>query len=207
MTHLPRTSWLVAIALTAALTVAWRNLPPDRLEQCAAWLIGLGLLAAVVPFGWRAAAVLLAWSAGLQLLLSRINEAKIAMTQAPLTVLDFEIAFANPRGLWLALGVPVWTRYPVVIALVLAVGGVLALGARLSWRHIRGLRRPQRVRAGIGAVASLAGLTWYVVALPGALAAHADRNDELWEATALGAYSSRIGPVPFLLYSYYLERG
>ena len=37
------------------------------------WLfwIGLGLLAAVVPFGWRAAAVLLAWSAGLQLLLSR----------------------------------------------------------------------------------------------------------------------------------------
>ncbi len=197
----------MALALTAGLTVGWRHLPPAQLEQFAAWIIGLGLLAIVMPLGWRAAAVVLVGSAGVQFGLSRINEAKIAMTQAPLTVLDFEIALANPRGLWLALGLPVWTRVPVGVLLVALLGGVAALGGWLSWRHVRRQTRQQRIGTGVSVALSMAGLVWYTVALPGALAPHADQNDELWEAAGLSAYSSRIGVVPFLLYSYQLERG
>ena len=206
MTRPAGAGWLLSFVLTAALTAGWRLLPPDALEAYAGLLLGLFLLAVCLPLSWRAGLLMLVGVGAFELALSRVTAEKIAITQAPLTALDFQIAFANPRGLWLALGWPLWTRYFLVPGFPLLVGVWAGL---LSFAAYRGL--PARGTAGrrrtLGGVAvAVAGFVWYVAALPGVLAAHANANDELWEAAALGAYAQRIGPLPFLLYSYHLER-
>jgi hypothetical protein len=193
--------------LTAALTAGWRLLSPDGLEAHAGTLLGLFLVAVCLPLSWRTGMVLIGGVGAFHVALAQVNTAKVVITQAPLTVLDLEIALANPRGLWLALGWPLWTRFLLVIGLPLVVGVWAVLIGRSVLRDGR-LRpgAPGRGRT-LGSVAlAVAGLGAFAVALPGALALHANEHDDLWEASALGAYSQRVGPFPFLLYSYRLQR-
>jgi hypothetical protein len=206
MTRPAGSGWLLSIVLTAVLTAGWRLLSPETLDAYAGAVLGLFLLAVCLPLSWRAGLLVLVGAGVFEIALSRVTAAKIAITQAPLTALDFEIAFANPRGLWLALGWPLWSRYLLVLGFPAMVGVWAGLVARAGLRDLPIRGAPGRRRALGSLAAALAGLAWYVVALPGALASHANANDELWEAAALGAYAQRIGPVPFLLYSYHLER-
>ena len=73
-------------------------LSPAQLENSAGLLLGLLVLAIALPLLWRGALLVLAGAGALQLGLTYINTTKVAMTQAPLTALDFRIALANPRG-------------------------------------------------------------------------------------------------------------
>ncbi len=199
--------WWLSIALTLVLTTTWWWLSPERLEQTASLFLGLFVVAACLPLAWRVGLLMLAGVGALNLGLSFINQAKIAMTQAPLTTLDFATALANPLGLWIALGWAPWTRYLTAIALAGVGSGWVWLVARTTWRHLRSeASASSRARAVAASGLAIVGLASFAFALPPRLASHANDNDDLWEASALGAYSSRIGPLPFLLYSRYLEQ-
>jgi hypothetical protein len=206
MTRRPGVGWLLSIVLTTVLTAGWHLLSPEALDAYAGALLGLFLVAVCLPLSWRAGVLVLAGAGAFEIAVSRVTAAKIVLTQAPLTALDFQIAFANPRGLWLALGWPLWTRYFLVLGFPALVGVWLALVARAGLRDLPARDAPGRRRTIGSLTVAVAGFVWYVLTLPGALAAHADPNDELWEAAALGAYAQRIGPIPFLLYSYHVER-
>ena len=205
MTNLYSRPCLISLALTGLVTTGWPFLSPAQLENSAGLLLGLLVLAIALPLLWRGALLVLAGTGALQLGLTHINTTKIAMTQAPLTALDFRIALSNPRGLWLALHWPLWTRYAAALVLALVCGGwlmALVLAVRRQLRRDGEARA--RTLAGVGL--ATAALVMFSTALPGALTRHANRNDDLWEASALAAYSGRVGPVPFLLYSFHLEQ-
>ena len=199
--------WLLSIALTAVLTAGWTLLSPGALETWAGTLLAVFLVAVCLPLSRRTGTWILGGVGAFHLALTAVNVAKVTITQAPLTALDLDIALSNPRGLWLALGWPLWTRYFLALGLPLAVGIWLALIAKAVWRD--GRLRPGAPGRGyrLASVAvAVAGLVAFGVALPRALALHANQNDDLWEAAALGAYSQRIGAFPFLLYSHHLQR-
>ena len=205
MARLLSLRWLLSIALTASVAQAWPLLTPDQLERSASPLMALLVLAICLPLTWPTARMVLATAGGVQMALAQINATKIEITQAPLTALDFRIAVANPAGLWLALRWPPWTRHLAALALVIIVGGWVALIVRAWLQPSRQDRNRQFRTAGSVGVA-VAGLLTFSTALPAALALHANKNDDLWEAAGLSAYSLRVGTVPFLLYSFYLER-
>lgn len=197
--------WLLSIALTAAVTAAWPLLTPEQLERSASPLLAVLVLAICLPLTWPTARLLLATAGGVQVALAQINATKIAITQAPLTALDFRIAVTNPLGLWLALRWAPWTRHLAALALVIIIGGWVAVIVRPWLRPSPQDRKRQfRTRGSVGV--AVAGLLTFSTALPAALALHANKNDDLWEAAGLAAYSERVGAVPFLLYSLYLER-
>ena len=140
----------------------------------------------------------------LQLGLTEINIGKIAITQAPLTALDFRIALGDPRGLWQALHWPVWTLHAATVALGFVLGAWAMLLIRAVLQQLRVEVRPVQTAASVAL--ATASLLAFSTALPPALAFQANTNDDLWEAAALAAYSDRVGTVPFLMYSFYLEQ-
>jgi hypothetical protein len=127
-----------AAAYLAAFALALGVVSPGT---TASWTL-LGYVAAVCvllprPLGWLALLAVV----GLHVLLTWISRVKAGLTGLPVTVLDIQIALANPSGLWDALGLPQWTRYPTTVVLALGVlsmpVAVLQAGRRLALRGAR----------------------------------------------------------------------
>ena len=74
----------------------------------------------------------------LWLLLSTVNEHKIALTQLPLTSQDIQIALSNPRGFLNAVGTPPWVAYiTLVSAIALSMISLrLLLRTASRWRFV-----------------------------------------------------------------------
>jgi hypothetical protein len=129
--------WGAAIYL-AALSFAFSVLTP---AATASWAL-LGYVAAVCVLLPRHFGLLtLLGVVGLHVLLTWISRVKAGLTGLPITVLDIKIALANPPGLWDALGLPHWTRYPTTA--IVAVGclgspvAALVAGRRFFMRRPR----------------------------------------------------------------------
>lgn len=202
--HLLRHRWALSLSLTLGLVILWWLAPPARPDEYAAFVLWGFLVAICLPLPWRVATAVVGGASALQAALSGINAAKVLMTRAPLTALDFEIALANPRGLWLALGWPQWTRYVVFGGMAAAIGAWLWATGRVVRR--RASEPSHRVQGWVSLAAATAGLAAFVATLPDALQAHANHDDDMWNTEALSGYSNRTGIVPFLIYSYALER-
>jgi hypothetical protein len=174
------------------------------IERWAQWLLAASVapLVLAVP-RWLGLIVASSGTAAV-FLLTAINDTKIALTQSPLTALDFKIAMLNPSGLWTALNWPQWTLHATLTAIALAGIIVVLLSAR-RWRQQDRRQSPGgRGRLLRGAVL-LAVPALTAAALGPTLADRAATDPALWEPDKLAAYSQSIGVVPFLLLSYELE--
>lgn len=189
-----------AAAYLAALALALGMVSPGT---TASWTL-LGYVAAVCvllprPLGWLALLAVV----GLHVLLTWISRVKAGLTGLPVTVLDIQIALANPSGLWDALGLPQWTRYPTTVVLVLAGLSLPAAALRAGRRF---LLRGARIGPGDGlrvAVGCVVGLMIHLHME--ALYADVARDRSTWQPEYVAHLADSIGVLPFLAYSYRLE--
>lgn len=185
---------LAAFAL--ALAAVWP-------ETTASWTL-LGYVAAVCvllprPLGW----LTLLGVATLHVLLTWISRVKAGLTGLPVTVLDIQIALANPSGLWDALGLPHWSRYLATV--VVAVGCLSVPVAALL-----AVRRFVMRRARLGSGDALRVVVLCVLGLMihlhlQVVYADAARDRTTWQPENVAGLADRMGVLPFLAYSYRLE--
>ena len=207
VTFVDRHAWWLSSVLTVWLTLGWLLLPPLVVKYNAELFLLLFVLAASLSLGWRGAVAVLSSSVVVVWSLSQINSAKIAMTQGPLTTLDFRIFAANPTGLWHALNWPVWTFLPAaafVVLVALAAGVAIAVSVRRRFRADAPVAH--RRQALFSTVLGIIGLTYFTASLPRIVAESSIDKAANWRPEGLAEYSRQIGTVPFLLYSSYLER-
>jgi len=191
--------WGAALYL-AAFSFAFSVLSP---AATASWAL-LGYVAAVCILlprhlgAWTFVAVVV-----LHVLLTWISRVKAGLTGLPITVLDIRIALANPSGLWDALGLPHWTRYPTT-----AIVGFGCLGMLIAVLVTVGRFVMRRPRIGIRGA-----LRVVVVCVFGLMIhfhlenvyADADRDKSTWQPEQVALLAERMGVLPFLAYSYRLE--
>jgi len=126
------------------------------------------------------------------------NHYKIALSGMPITSIDVHAILGNPALLWYLLDLPQWTRLLVAFLCIAALGVFL-------WRAAR------RTRVGIISLV-LAGSAggcffWFTDKLPSDIDGHVSPADNrMWTADAAARLSRQIGSLPFLLYSYQLEK-
>ena len=189
-----------AAAYLAAFALALAVVSPGT---TASWTL-LGYVAAVCvllprPLGWLA----LLGVVGLHVLLTWISRVKAGLTGLPVTVLDIQIALANPAGLWDALGLPQWTRYPTTLALALGVLSLPIAALRAGGRHVM---RGARIGPGDAlrvAVVCVLGLMIHLHMEN--VYADAAREHSTWQPENVAQLADRMGVLPFLAYSYRLE--
>lgn len=196
----PRVRWVVAIVLafaTLALSAAGKGTSPRLLFGCAAAFCALLPLRLGVAtlFGLVSAHAFLAW----------VSDAKIALTGLPLTALDLRIALSDTAGLWDAMSLPRWTRYPTLGAIGLAVAGwtaaVIVSASRVAagrWDRRRGLDAFARAVVACGLVILAATHVR-------SLFREAAKDKSTWRPEGVARLAERMGVLPFLAYSRMLE--
>jgi len=191
--------WGLAVYL-AAFALALAAVSPGT---TASWTL-LGYIAAGCvllprPLGW----LTLLGVVGLHVLLTWISRVKAGLTGLPVTVLDIQIALANPSGLWDALGLPHWTRYLTTAVLAL---GFLSLPIAALWAGGRLVVRRARIGPGDAlrvVVVCVLGLMIHLYLQN--VYAEAARDKSTWEPENVARLANRMGVLPFLAYSYRLE--
>lgn len=164
----------------------------------------LGCIAAVCvllprPLGW----VTLLGVVCLHVLLTWISWVKAGLTGLPVTVLDIEIALANPSGLWDALGLPHWTRY---LATAVVALGFLSLPIAALRAGGRLIVREARIGPGDALRVIVVGVLGLMIRLHlEGVYADAARDKSTWQPEAVARLADRIGVLPFLAYSFRLE--
>ena len=199
-----RNRWVIAILLACAVTVVCKSLPAVELERSAGLLLGLYVVSICMLLARGPALIMILGIAIVVGALEWISETKTALTQAPLTALDFRVFLASPRGLWIALEWPPWTMWPAALAFVGLFASLAAAAVRLTpsvgpWRSARN-------GATITCLALSLGNFMYLADSVGrVLADRAVYIDDLWDPVALAGYSRSVGIVPFLLFSHHIE--
>ena len=141
----------------------------------------------------------------LHLLLGWVSAVKIDLTGLPLTVLDIQIAAANPAGLWDALALPQWTRYVAVAFVVAVIASWVLSGLAAAARSLaRGLKRRARHEAA-GRIAALACLAVLMAAYLENLYATVAEERLAWDPEGVVQLLDRLGVLPFVGYSYRIE--
>jgi hypothetical protein len=176
-----------------------------EVEKAATWILAgyTGAICLLLPswFGAFTFAGLIAVHA----LLTWINHIKVELTGIPLTMLDLRIAVANPGGLWDAMGLPQWSLYVSIIAIILAIFSWLLHGL-LSMRRclFKGelhARKSEQLRRAL-AVISLCVISWsYLQNLYSAI----PLDHTTWHHAWVAKLADRVGVLPFLGYSYHIE--
>jgi len=153
----------------------------------------------------RAAAIAVSSTGiGIALVLREIGEAKITLTELPLTMLDLRIAAANPAGTLAAVDAPMWlTPLLTVRALagVLLLIGVLILQGTMH----RSLGRRDQYRSAVTIGLALAGSYLFVNRLGNSVASSGVAGTA-WGPAGVTQLARLMGHLPFLIYSVTLER-
>lgn len=168
---------------------------------------------------WRWAALMLSLGLLLHFALKQANDYKIALTSMPITALDVHITAGNSAVLWHLFDLPQWSR----LALFLACGvGLLFLLVNII-RRIRLSFSPRlvTVTCTTGMVCFL--FPHFADKIFGDVRGHLAATDhpwglsitdkqgwgwpiQMWSPEGVAQVSSQIGPFPFFLYSYRLEK-
>jgi len=193
--------WVAALYLAACaltLSLIWPM-------AAATWILLGYVAAACVLLPPQFGVLTLVGVLTLHVLLTWISSVKTDLTGLPLTVLDIEIALANPAGLWDSLSLPHWTRHLAVATIALASLGWLAAGLAAGRRlFVRRLSRS----AGRDAVAKFVAVGAFgilIYAYLQALYADAEKDQSTWHTERVTRLANRVGILPFLAYSYHLE--
>jgi hypothetical protein len=198
----------LVLALCLVLTVLWHALDFAAVERGAAWILLGYLLLACAGLPLRFAIATAIAMAGLNVLLVKASATKVALTQLPLTFLDLQLAARDPGGLVDALGAPRVLTHVLVAAAVILGALLVALSLRVIWRTVRA----GRTAIGSAAVRAFVPLLPVICAVWfGSWFAAKERLavqtiDEVWEPRGVTALSQRIGIVPFLAFSYSIQR-
>jgi hypothetical protein len=135
----------------------------------------------------------------------RLNQAKIDLTQSPLTTFDLKAAWNDPQGLWLSLNWSPWSTW-LVAAACISITGIIFVVAAIATRRVRDSW------AGFGRIRSIALLTAILLSahnvslLTTALLGKIRGDSTLWEPQGLATHAKTVGAIPFLLLSQSLER-
>ena len=194
-------SWILALYLAFCSSVLWVM----EAEKAATWILAgyTGAICCLLPFSFGA--LTFAGLITLHALLTWINHIKVELTGIPLTMLDLRIAVANPGGLWDAMGLPQWSLYVSIIAIILAIFSWLLHGL-LSMRRclFKGelhARKSEQLRRAL-AVISLCVISWsYLQTLYSAI----PLDHTTWHHAWVAKLADRVGVLPFLGYSYHIE--
>jgi phosphoglycerol transferase MdoB-like AlkP superfamily enzyme len=138
-------------------------------------------------------------------LLTVANSLKIAVTQLPLTTMDFYVFWSGPEGVVDVLGLPGWSSSvarPVVVVVLVAFAVLVADGLI----RVRLLRPRGSFTVIIAlAVSALAGLfTHNYLQRVSTLVL---REGSVWEPNRAADLSRQMGVLGFLAYSYYVASG
>ena len=167
------------------------------LDNSAYFLIAIaGALA--LALSWRWSLIYLGGCVVAFLTIRYLNEAKVSLTEMPLTFLDLRIAFANPSGFLGAMKISV----PAIILASCAISVVVisALGWRLSRLHWPEVRRTIFARAALivaGLVLTSLCATMFAKRLEAAIAGD-DYAEIANMPDGLVLIAKKIGAVPFL---------
>jgi hypothetical protein len=202
---LPPWRWLATFALSAVASCLALLLPPTYLFAATSWIAWAYIAAACLILPARFGALIFLSAIVLSAVLAVINSIKVGLTGLPLTMLDIEIASANPAGLWAALKLPPWTRG---IALGVIAGmftitlltGLICL-FRPFWSESR---RAAAVKSVLRCAAILG-----IAAMTAIHFEHLFTQLRIyrgtWEPQGLAAMAAEIGVLPYLAYSRHIE--
>lgn len=198
----PRVRWVITLVLafaTLAISAVGKGSSPRLLFGCAAAccaLLPLRLGVATL-FGLASAHAFLTW----------VSDAKVALTGLPLTALDLRIALSDTAGLWDAMSLPRWTRYPTLGAIGLALAGwtaaLFVAGSRVAagrWDRRRGLDALARAVVACG-------LVLLAATHVRSLFREAAKDKSTWRPEGVARLAKSMGILPFLAYSRALEAG
>ena len=202
--------WPLAAVLPVALSGAVRLLPASYFGQgiTAAWIISLAAALVLVWPSRFAALAGTAASAGLWLLLRKVNADKIAFTDFPLTALDIRMFALNPSGALRAIGVSEMAQSGLWIGIAVAALALAGLALRrLGASFGPGMTRTTLWAAmrAVFAVAALALLFQQSERATAAFVRNHGQTLRLWEGNGLANFARDIGIIPFLIYSQYIE--
>lgn len=202
---LPPWRWLAAFALSAGASCLGLLLPPAHLFAATSWITWAYLAAACLFLPARFGALIFLSAIVLSTALAVINSIKVGLTGLPLTMLDIEIASANPAGLWAALKLPPWSRAVAlgIIAVTLAIAlltGVMCL-VRPLWSKSR---RAVAVKSALRCAAIL-GIAVMTAIHFEHLFTQLRTYRGTWEPQGVAVMAAEIGVLPYLAYSRHIE--
>ena len=136
------------------------------------------------------------------LMLNHSNKYKIALNGMPITALDIYITLHNPDVLWQILVIPKWIGWAMLSATCLALVFVTII-------LIRSLR-PLNIRsfAAIFVTLFMTGFAGdaFATRLQDFIKSGLSKDEsKIWLEEGVAAISKKMGPIPFLIYSWRLE--
>lgn len=180
---------IAAIAFAGDRTfLAWDN-----------WLFATIVLLPALVLSWRAAAAYAVTAASLAGLAHFVNDAKIALTDMPLTWLDLRIAAGNPAGFLGA--VKASPQVVAAVASALLIAAIFAIGwrlRRLDWTVARANAPMRALAILISAALAATSLGQFSRRLETAILGH-EYAEIANMPDGLVLISKLVGPLPFLV--------
>ena len=196
----------VALLMTIVLTVAWRLLSFDVIEDNASLIVISYILLSCLAFPLRYGIWFIFTLCLFYLTLAKINEIKIALTELPLTYMDLAIAVSNPEGFLSAIRLShslVYIFYFLVALFAVVLLGLIGRAAfQIFTTDIPRGELVIRATTVLVALAALWNFTGYFVTREQTTVAAEDTDRTLWRLEGVTKLSRKIGLLPFLAFSY-----
>ena len=188
----------LSAAAFAALTLALALVGDAVFLESSVWFLAAIVAASALALPWVSALVYVGAAGALALIVRFLSEAKISLTEMPLTFLDLRIGLANPMGFFGAMKI---SGAAVVLGLCAfaVIATVLTFWrlSRVDWRRARANAGPRAVALALVGVMTAASLTLFARRLEAAAGDH-----ELAEIAnmpdGLLLMAKKVGATPFL---------
>jgi phosphoglycerol transferase MdoB-like AlkP superfamily enzyme len=163
------------------------------------WILLAAALFSALALPWRAATAWLIACALVAIAIRGLNEAKISLTDMPLTFLDLRIALANPAGFAgaMKLSLPVAGAIGGAAAL-LALAAVGWRASRLRWRDVRGNALPRVVAIACAGLLASVSVTLFAKRLQAAVLGH-EYAEIANMPDGMVLIARKLGSAPFLV--------
>ncbi|MCX5515962.1 hypothetical protein C3941_04995 [Kaistia algarum] len=196
---------LSAALLLLFITSAWAVPFLDILSY--GWLLCAGYASVILllaPVGLSLG--LLCIGGALVAFLVFTNDIKIDRTHLPLTFTDLRISFDNPAGLAEAMGLPHVAVALIKGALILIAIALVGLMLR-GWRRRQAAEKPQLPLVTLVALFGVLSIsaTLFTVEASHEFGRAANADPNFWNPDGVTQFSRRIGLVPFLLATRWLD--
>jgi hypothetical protein len=139
-------------------------------------------------------------------LATAISRVKVDLTGMPLTMLDINISVRDPAGLWDALSFPHWTRHIAVAVAVAILLWWLVVGVSAARRSVAGLLKSGARFHSLARLLALIAFSGLATVYLNNLFAGMAADHRTWHPAYVAKMADRVGILPFLAYSYQIER-
>jgi len=207
-----RKYYILLVAYSLNIIYALLSFPLGYITLFAAFSYSFFLIYGVLlllSFPLRYVPGLVIFGLGLTSSLMFINERKIALTQLPLTYLDFKITLSNPEGFFGAIKMPGWIIYLLGVLVLIIV--VIAAWIVVNWAYsvIRRNIKLDLRRLSINLllfVMLLVSVNIFLNQYVKSVKTFTSEQNLGWEGKKFSNLSRVIGIWGFLVYSHHLEQ-